>query len=154
MTKPATTALFTIGYEQSTPGLFLESLSGAGVGLLVDVRAVAASRRPGFSKSALAASVSEIGIGYVHLRALGTPKEGRLAARSGDHAALMRIYDAHLQTSAAREALDELAGLAGGRSLCLMCFERHVEGCHRLLLSEILCERLDVPVTHLVPDPL
>lgn len=153
MTDRDRTALFTIGYEQATPAAFLESLTGAGVGLLVDVRAVAASRRPGFSKSALAASVSERGLGYVHLRALGTPKEGRLAARSGDHAALLRIYDAHLQTPAARAALDELAGLADGRRICLMCFERHVEGCHRLRLAELLCERLGQTVTHLVPAP-
>lgn len=153
MTAAGTKGFFTVGYEQTTPGAFLKTLEGAGVSLLVDVRAVAASRRPGFSKSALAASVSERGIGYVHLRALGTPKEGRLAARSGDHAALMRIYDAHLETPAAREALDELASLAAGRPVCLMCFERHVEGCHRLRLAEFLCERLSQPVTHLVPDP-
>lgn len=146
-------ALFTVGYEQTTPGAFLHSLEGAGVDLLVDVRAVAASRRPGFSKSALAASVSERSIGYVHLRALGTPKEGRLAARSGDHAALMRIYNAHLESPAAREGLDELASLAQGRRICLMCFERHVEGCHRLRLAEILSARLPLAVTHLVPDP-
>ncbi|GGF69682.1 hypothetical protein GCM10007301_31710 [Azorhizobium oxalatiphilum] len=146
--------LFTIGYEQTTVPAFHASLTQARVDLLVDVRAVAASRRPGFSKTALAAGIAEHGIAYVHLRALGTPAEGRMAARKGDKAALMRIYNAHLETPAAREALDELAALARGRRLCLLCFERHVEGCHRLLLSEIMCERLDVPVTHLMPDQI
>lgn len=149
----ATTALFTIGYEQTTPAAFLEALDDARVDLLVDVRAVAASRRPGFSKSALAAGVAEHGIAYVHLRALGTPKEGRLAARSGDHETLMRIYDAHLKTPAAQAALDELTGLAKGRRLCLLCYERHVEGCHRLRLAQILCERLDISATHLMAAP-
>lgn len=153
MTDTADTALFTIGYEQTTPSAFQSALTDAGVNLLVDVRAIAASRRPGFSKGALSAGVSEHAIGYVHLRALGTPKEGRLAARSGDHATLMRIYDAHLETPAAKEALDELAGLAKGRRLCLLCYERHVEGCHRLRLAQILCERLDLPVTHLTAAP-
>ncbi len=152
MVKP-TTELFTVGYEQTTPAAFQDTLSRAGVDLLVDVRAVAASRRPGFSKTALASGVSAHGIAYVHLRALGTPKEGRLAARSGDHGALMRIYDAHLTTPPAREALGELASLARGRRICLMCYERHVEGCHRLRLAAWLCERLDLPVAHLVPDP-
>lgn len=148
-----TTALFTIGYEQSTPSAFQAALDEAKVGLLVDVRAVAASRRPGFSKTALAAGIAEHGVAYVHLRALGTPKEGRLAARSGDHDALMRIYDAHLATDPAKAALEELADLAHGRRICLMCFERHVEGCHRLRLAQFLCERLDLDVTHLQPAP-
>ncbi|WP_341987582.1 DUF488 domain-containing protein [Azorhizobium sp. AG788] len=147
------TDLFTIGYEQTTPAAFQAQLSGAKVGLLVDVRAVAASRRPGFSKTALAAGIAEHGIAYVHLRALGTPADGRAAARKGDVASLWRIYEAHLATPAAREALDELTALAQGRRICLLCFERHAEGCHRLRLAQILCERLDVPVTHLVPDP-
>lgn len=151
MTRP--TDLFTIGYEQTTPAAFQAALADAGVDLVVDVRAVAASRRPGFSKTALAAAIAEHGIAYVHLRPLGTPKEGRLAARSGDHAGLMRIYDAHLSTAPARAALEQLADLAKGRRLCLLCYERHVEGCHRLRLAEWMCERLDVGVTHLVPAP-
>lgn len=153
MAKIKATELFTVGYEQTTSGAFQDTLTRAGVDLLVDVRAVAASRRPGFSKTALAAGIADHGIAYVHLRALGTPKEGRLAARSGDHDALMRIYDAHLATDKAREALDELATLAQGRRICLMCFERHVEGCHRLRLAQFLCERLDLPVSHLIPEP-
>ncbi|QRG05182.1 DUF488 domain-containing protein [Xanthobacter dioxanivorans] len=147
------TSLFTIGYEQSTPSAFQSALSDAKVDLVVDVRAVAASRRPGFSKTALAAGIAEHGIAYVHLRALGTPKEGRLAARSGDHDSLMRIYDAHLATAPAQAALEELADLAKGRRLCLLCYERHVEGCHRLRLAEWMCERLDIGVTHLTPAP-
>ncbi|MGU3493011.1 DUF488 family protein [Xanthobacteraceae bacterium A53D] len=153
MGKSTTTDLFTIGYEQTTVPAFHATLTGAKVDLVVDVRAIAASRRPGFSKTALAAGIAEHGIAYVHLRALGTPAEGRMAARKGDQDALRRIYGAHLETPAAREALDELTALAKGRHLCLLCFERHAEGCHRLLLSDILCERLDVPVTHLVPEP-
>ncbi len=147
------TGLFTIGYEQTTPTAFQDTLLRAGVDLVVDVRAVAASRRPGFSKSALAAGIATHGISYVHLKALGTPKEGRLAARTGYHAALMRIYDSHLETPAAQAALQELAELTPGRRLCLLCYERHVEGCHRLRLAQWLCERLDLPVDHLVADP-
>ncbi|MFG1241686.1 DUF488 domain-containing protein [Xanthobacter versatilis] len=149
----STTHLFTIGYEQSTPSAFQAALDEAKVDLVVDVRAVAASRRPGFSKTALAAGIAEHGIAYVHLRTLGTPKEGRLAARGGDHDALMRIYDAHLATAPAQAALEELASLAKGRRICLLCYERHVEGCHRLRLAQWMCERLDIGATHLIPAP-
>ncbi len=75
--------LFTIGYEQTPSKAVLDELQNAGVKLLVDVRAVTSSRRPGFSKNQLAAGLDERGIAYLHLKALGTPKNGREAARSG-----------------------------------------------------------------------
>src|SRR6266849_1892661 len=75
--------LFTIGYEQTPAKAVLDELEQAGVKLLVDVRAVAASRRPGFSKNQLASGLDERGISYLHLRGLGTPKNGRDAAGQG-----------------------------------------------------------------------
>src|SRR5947199_9543478 len=103
--------LFTIGYEQTPPKAVLDELEKAGVKLLVDVRAVASSRRPGFSKNQLAAGLDRRGISYLHLRGLGTPKDGRLAARSGDMKALERIYAKHLKTPQAKEELDQLSSL-------------------------------------------
>src|ERR1700709_494885 len=95
--------LFTIGYEQTPPKAVLDELERAGVKLLVDVRAVAASRRPGFSKTQLAAGLDERGISYLHLRGLGTPKDGRDAARSGQFDTLNKIYAKHLKSPEARE---------------------------------------------------
>src|SRR6195952_2833438 len=93
-----TKRLFTIGYEQTPAKAVLDQLENAGVKLLVDVRAVAASRRPGFSKNQLAAGLDERGISYLHLRGLGTPKDGREAARSGAFDTLHKIYAKHLKT--------------------------------------------------------
>src|ERR1041384_574685 len=90
--------LFTIGYEQATSPAVIGELHRAGVGLGVDTRAVAPSRRLGFSKRQLAASLDETGIGYLHLQKLGTPKEGRDAARSGNLAKLFDVYERHLAT--------------------------------------------------------
>jgi uncharacterized protein (DUF488 family) len=144
--------VFTIGYQESTPDSVLGTLAAAGVALLVDVRAVAASRRPGFSKRQLAAGAAAVGIDYLHLRSLGTPPDGRLAARSGRHADMRRIFAAHLTTEAASQELDELAQLvAAGRPICLLCFERHADHCHRRILGERLAERLDVEVVDLMP---
>src|ERR1700738_4684987 len=98
--------LFTIGYERATSDAVLGELKRAGVTLVVDTRAVAASHRPGFSKRQLAASLDDNHIGYLHLRALGTPAEGRQAARAGDLDTLWRIYGEHLETAGAQEALD------------------------------------------------
>lgn len=156
MTKP----LFTIGYEQSTPNAFFDAVTQAGVGLMVDVRAVAASRRPGFSKRQLAAGLDQHGIGYVHLQKLGTPKEGRLAARSGHADAMLRIFERHLATTEARHELDELTALANtalarsGRPLCLLCYERDPAHCHRQRLADELHARLGVKVEHLFCAPV
>src|ERR1700709_2923106 len=103
--------LFTIGYEQTPSKAVLDELERAGVKLLVDVRAVAYSRRPGFSKSQLAAGLDERGISYVHLRGLGTPKDGRIAARSGKFDVLHKIYARHLKPPQARQEMHELSAL-------------------------------------------
>ena len=74
--------IFTIGYEATTMAEFLAALNEAGVERVIDVRALPLSRRPGFSKSPLRAALAEAGIDYVHLKALGTPADGRSAARA------------------------------------------------------------------------
>lgn len=144
--------LFTIGYEKAKSDAVLRELTAAKVGILVDVRAVAASRRPGFSKRQLAAGLDEHGIAYLHLRALGTPKQGRLAARGGDLQALFLIFEAHLKTPTAQEELEELTSLVrSGRRVCLLCYERDAAHCHRRRLADLVHERTGVPIENLVP---
>ena len=139
--------LFTIGYEQTPAKSVLDELDAAGVKLLVDVRAVASSRRPGFSKSQLAAGLDERGIAYVHLRGLGTPKEGRLAARSGQYDILQKIYTKHLKTPQAKEELDELSALVKKSGpVCILCYERDHQHCHRRWIAEIVEERDGVAI--------
>lgn len=146
-------ALFTVGYEQSRPESVLKALKDARVQLLVDTRAVAASRKPGFSKRQLSASLDEIGIRYLHLQKLGTPAEGRQAARSGDMTTLWRIYNRHLKTHDAVEAMDELLAIVrSGQRVCLLCFERDPGHCHRSRIAEVVDERISVRITNLMPD--
>jgi uncharacterized protein (DUF488 family) len=145
-----TKKLFTIGYEQTPSKAVLDELEQAGVKLLVDVRAVTSSRRPGFSKNQLAAGLDERGIAYVHLRGLGTPKEGRLAARSGKYDELERIFARQLKTPQAKEEMDELSALVKKAGpVCLLCYERSHEHCHRRMIAEIIEERDGVKVQNL-----
>lgn len=131
--------LFTIGYEGLDPERLTAALAGAGVGRLADVRAVANSRKRGFSKGALKAGVEAAGLGYAHLRALGTPKAGREAARAHDPGRMRAIYCAEvLDTAEGGRALDELADLATAAPTCLLCFERDPARCHRRVLAERL----------------
>lgn len=126
--------LFTIGYEATTMGEFLDALKSAGVERVIDVRALPLSRRPGFSKSPLKAALAEAGIDYVHLRALGTPSEGRSAARAGRHEDLERIYAAQLDLPEAIVAAEQMRELAAEKPSALLCYERDPAGCHRTLL--------------------
>ena len=145
-----TKKLFTIGYEQTPAKAVLDELEQAGVKLLVDVRAVASSRRPGFSKSQLAAGLDERGIAYLHLRGLGTPKEGRLAARAGEYKTLQKIYTRHLKTAQAKEELDELSALVKQSGpVCILCYERDHRHCHRHWIAEIIEERDGVAIDNL-----
>lgn len=135
--------VWTIGYEQTTMGDFLAALTSAGVEVVADVRAIAASRRPGFSKSALAANLTEAGIGYVHFRALGTPAEGRAAARAGQHGRLATIYAGQLELPEAIAQGAALADLVGEKHTALLCYERDPSCCHRTLLRQALLPHAD-----------
>ncbi|MBS0491385.1 DUF488 family protein [Phenylobacterium sp.] len=141
--------LATIGYEAATQDAVIDRLKAAGVELLVDVRAVAASRRAGFSKTLLAASLAEAGIGYVHLRQLGTPKPGREAARKGRIAEMTAIFEEHLAEPAAQLELAAAKELAAERKIALLCFEADHRGCHRKILADRICEDLGCAIEHL-----
>ncbi len=131
---------------------FVGALHGAGIELLVDVRAVAASRRPGFAKTRLAANLEEAGIGYLHLRGLGTPAAGRIAARAGHHAEMQRIFGEHLRGLEAQQELDVLGRMVrDGRRIALMCLEDDPAHCHRSMIANALVEFVPADILHLRP---
>ena len=128
--------IFTIGYEGATQAELVAALAQAGVERVIDVRAVPNSRKPGFSKNVLAAGLREAGIDYVHLRALGTPPEGREAARKGKHDVMERVYAMQLETPEAGAEAAQMVALAAEKPSALLCFERNPAECHRTLLRE------------------
>ena len=136
--------IFTIGYEGATVGEFIATLNTAGVERVLDVRALPLSRRPGFSKSALRGSLEEAGIEYVHLKALGTPADGRAAARSGRHAEMARIYAGQLELPEAMVQAAQMLELAAEKPSALLCFEREPAHCHRTLLLRTVAPDAEV----------
>ncbi len=141
--------IFTIGYEQTTQAQVIGALTAAGVKLVIDVRAVAASRRAGFSKGVLAASLKDEGLDYLHLKALGTPKAGREAARAGRTQEMHRIFEAHLAEPEAIVALADLAELAERRPTALLCYEADPACCHRRILTDHLAGERGFEITDL-----
>lgn len=141
--------LLTIGYEGTVIDEFVETLKRAGVTVLADVRAVALSRKPGFSKTRLRERLESEGIRYVHYIDLGDPKPGREAAREGRMNAFRSIYGEHLSTDAAQNALDALVKIAHNDVVCLLCFERDPSTCHRSIVADALRERSGTRVEHL-----
>lgn len=126
--------IYTIGYEGATVAEVIGALAAAGVRRVIDVRALPLSRRPGFSKSSLAASLKEAGFDYVHLKPLGTPKAGRDAAKKGDVATLTAVYDDQLELPEAQAAAAHMLALADEMPSALLCYERDPGHCHRTLL--------------------
>jgi uncharacterized protein (DUF488 family) len=148
----AAAKLWTIGYENVGIPDFIAELKSAKIKTLLDVREIANSRRAGFSKRSLAASLDEAGIGYVHLKALGTPKAGRQAARKGDVKTMHRIFEARLAEPESQLALAEAADMAKRGRVCLMCLEHDWRACHRAIVAKHL-GRFGLTPTHLSPEP-
>lgn len=145
------TKLFTIGYERGSLGEVIAALRTAGVKTLLDVRELPNSRRAGFSRRMLDASLGEAGITYKHMRALGTPKAGRDAAKRGDNATMHAIFEQKLETPESQLALIEAAEIAQGGPTCLLCLEHDWHHCHRAIVADRLAARGFMAV-HLTPD--
>lgn len=139
----------TIGYEKAPQAEVIGRLASAGVDLLIDVRAIAASRRAGFSKTMLAGSLREAGIDYLHLRDLGTPKAGRQAARAGRVEEMRAIFKDQLVTTAAQLALAHAVEASLGRRVCLLCYEADPACCHRLMVADRMSAATGAPIVHL-----
>jgi uncharacterized protein (DUF488 family) len=136
--------IFTIGYEATTMAEFIAALQSTGVKRVIDVRALPLSRRPGFSKTPLRGALEEAGIEYVHLKALGTPAEGRAAARAGRHADLKMIYAGQLELPEAIAQGAQMLELAREKPSALLCFEREPAHCHRTLLLDAVAGGAEV----------
>jgi uncharacterized protein (DUF488 family) len=136
--------IFTIGYEGATVPEFIAALRKAGVKRVIDVRALPLSRRPGFSKTPLSGALAEAGIDYVHLKALGTPSEGRNAARAGRHSDMARIYAGQLQLPEAMAQTGQMLELAREKPSALLCMERDPAHCHRTLLLRAVAVQAEV----------
>lgn len=140
--------LCTIGYEGATLDDFIATLRDAGVSIVVDVRALAISRRKGFAKSALRAALDAAGIAYRHEPRLGTPKPLReRLKRDGDYAVFFQQFGRHLADQ--DNVLSALTSELDNASVALMCFERDPCQCHRSAVASRMAELTQLQPCHL-----
>jgi uncharacterized protein (DUF488 family) len=130
--------LYTIGYEGTDIDRFVATLKAVKIKVLADVRAVAVSRKKGFSKTSLRERLAAEGIAYVHFVDLGDPKPGRDAARAGKYDEFRGVYSKHLNTAGAQVALQVLKETVKEERVCLLCFERDPAICHRRMIADRL----------------
>jgi len=141
--------LYTIGYEKALLKDVVSTLAAARIATLIDVRDRPISRRPGFSKRQLAAAIEDAGMRYLHLQALGTPPEGRLANRRREWDRFWGIVEEKLARPEAELALLEAGEIAQAAPSCLLCYEADWQICHRRRIAEILAQRHGFVVSHL-----
>lgn len=147
--KTVVPVIHTIGYEAIDLDSFIAALSANGIEQVIDVRELPLSRRKGFSKAAIGAALSKAGIDYVHLKSLGDPKEGRLAARAGRDREFRNIFNKHMKTDEAQRGLALCASLAKARPSVLLCFERCPDCCHRAIIADALRLTYGFDVRHI-----
>jgi uncharacterized protein (DUF488 family) len=142
-------AISTIGYEGAAIQDFVALLKHMQVDILIDIRDLPLSRKKGFSKNALKQNLEEMEIGYLHLKALGDPKAGRDAARSGNFKKFIEIFTAHISGNEAKLSMKSIKDLAENKHVCLMCFERNHHQCHRRIVVEEISKLAKFEIRHL-----
>lgn len=133
-------SIFTIGYEESTIDEFINRLQRHDIAVLVDVREVPASRKPGFSKNRLSEILQAHNINYIHMKALGSPKSIREKLhRDNDYDSFFDEYSVYIdsQIDVVRDLYHEVVSR---RTSCLMCMERFPEHCHRRVVADKIKE--------------
>ncbi len=137
--------LYTSGYEGIKVNEFIELLKNNNVEVLVDIRGNPNSRKPGFSKKALAAALNERGIAYAPFYGLGVPRDIRKAYhQTGDWETFSQGYLEYLTSQG--EEVARLAEKARDQRCCLLCFEADYTRCHRFYVAKAVKEAAAYPL--------
>jgi len=140
--------VFTIGYEGLDIDAFMSLLTEHGIETVVDIRELPLSRKPGFSKKALASVLNLSGLEYVHMVDLGCPKPVR--DRYREDANWKRYSESFLKHLKRREsAIAELSDLANSSNCALLCYEADFNFCHRLMVANAVRDYCGAEVEHI-----
>lgn len=141
-------SIYTIGYEGLDMSSFLTLLRKSNVETVVDIRELPLSRKPGFSKKGLGATLNLNGFEYMHVPELGCPKPVRDQYRSD--ANWTRYQQGFLRYLEQQdEIIAEMAGLVSTTTCALLCFEADYNYCHRSMVADAVHRMSGLPVLHL-----
>jgi uncharacterized protein (DUF488 family) len=142
--------IYTLGYQGVDVDSYVSKLKAAGVGIVADVRETPWSHKRGFCKNILSGELSKAGIDYVHVKSAGNPKENRRTAP--DLAECLRRYRIYLDENPTgiTDLIDVIRTAASrNRTVCLICFERDADDCHRSILVDAMKKRIRIRPVHL-----
>lgn len=142
--------LYTLGYQGVDVNTYVQKLKIAGVGIVADVRETPWSHKRAFCKNILSFELSKAGIGYVHVKSAGNPKENRRSAP--DITECLRRYKDYLRSNpdGVIDLVEVVRRAASqNQSVCLTCFEKDVHDCHRSILVDAMKERIRIRPVHL-----
>jgi uncharacterized protein (DUF488 family) len=133
-------SVFTIGYAERTIKEFIERLKRNNITVLIDVREIPVSRKPGFSKSRLSEILRNNDINYIHVKDLGSPKHLRKKLQqNNDYKSFFFEYRTYIDSKT--KIVEELyKDVVSQETSCLMCMERLPEYCHRKIVAEKIKE--------------
>jgi len=144
------TTIHTIGHGRAAFAAVAEVLARHGVATIVDVRSHPYSRHaPEFSRPVLEGLAAASGLGYQWRGdALGgRPTDPSLLRADGT------LDEAAVRLSPRfRAALADLAVLAAGAGVALLCSEEQPEHCHRSRVIAPALEEMGLQVVHLLHD--
>ncbi len=135
--RPKLANVTTIGYQGRTVDELIAELRATGANIVVDVRLSPISRKPGLSKTRLAATLEASGIEYLHLRGLGNPRDNRAGFAGEDRLSRNRFAKLLRQGEGYRD-LQILKSIAASSKVALLCFEEDERHCHRAIIKEAL----------------
>ncbi|WP_241308714.1 DUF488 family protein, partial [Burkholderia cenocepacia] len=140
--------VFTIGYEGLDIDAFMSLLAEHGIDTVVDIRELPLSRKPGFSKKALASALNLSGLEYVHMVDLGCPKMVRNRYREdGNWKRYTEGFLKHLKTQ--ETAIADLSELASTSNCALLCYEADFNFCHRSIVANAVRDYCGSDVEHI-----
>jgi uncharacterized protein (DUF488 family) len=128
--------ILSIGYEGRSQQDLLDVLASHGATIVADVRLNPVSRKPGLSKRRLAEALSEAGIEYRHLKALGNPRTNRSPFHEGRVAEGCREFRRLLAAPEAESALQQIVDESRHTTVAVLCYEKDHDHCHRQVVVD------------------
>lgn len=135
--------VFTLGYEKRSLPEFIRILEESNIRVVLDVREKAWSHKRDFCKTRFKDGLAKNKILYIHVPEAGNPKNIRIKSKSSEHC--LELYEEYLSQTHNGLTIIKQAILDAKnekKKVCLICFERNPQMCHRSIITNRLKRRI------------